>query len=390
MPDLNNGNRAYRNTHPWISFKFNFNKLDFRVWMLLGEAKSKCEHISGAPLLPETIRDFHRIFLAKGALATTAIEGNTLSEDEVNKRIAGKLDLPPSKEYLGQEIDNIVVAFNLVNNEITKSPDSSQLTLESICKYNRIILEKLNLDEGIVPGEMRNYNVRVASYLAAPAEDCNFLMEKYVNWINEDFKLDDKDKIVYGILKAVVAHLYFVWIHPFGDGNGRTARLIEFQILRSVGIPSAAAHLLSNHFNATRTHYYQMLDRSSKAEDGVYEFIHYALEGLVDHLREQIEMVQGQQVKVHWINHIFNTFRGQHSKKEERQRDLMLELVTRVEFQYKEIKQLTPKIAVMYANLTDMTLRRDLEDLVKMGLLVYKGTNYEHNVGILSLGLTQD
>lgn len=68
----------------------------------------------------------------------------------------------------------------------------------------------------------------------------------------------------------------------------------------------------------------------------------------------------------------------------------MLELVTRVEFQYKEIKQLTPKTAVMYANLTDMTLKRDLDDLVKIGLLVYKGAKYEHNVGILSLGLTQD
>ncbi|MHB8112567.1 MAG: Fic family protein, partial [Bellilinea sp.] len=369
---------------------FNFNQLDFRVWMLLGEAKSKCEHISGAPLLPETIADFHRIFLAKGALATTAIEGNTLSEDEVNKRISGKLELPPSKEYLGQEIDNIVTAFNLVNKKITKSLDTSRLTLDSIYEYNRIILDKLTFDEGVVPGELRTYNVRVATYRAAPAEDCRFLIEKYVNWLNEDFNFEEKDKIVYGILKAIVAHLYFVWIHPFGDGNGRTARLIEFQILRSVGIPSAAAHLLSNHFNATRTRYYQMLDKTSKVDGSVYEFIHYALAGLVDQLKEQIDSIQGQQVKVHWINHIFNTFRGQHSKKDERQRDLMLELSIEVEFQYKEIKQLTPKIALMYANLTDLTLRRDLDELVKIGLLVNKGSTYVHNVGILSLGLAQD
>jgi hypothetical protein len=48
----------------------------------------------------------HKLFLAKGALATTAIEGNTLSEQEVLGHIERRLKLPPSKEYLGQEIDH--------------------------------------------------------------------------------------------------------------------------------------------------------------------------------------------------------------------------------------------------------------------------------------------
>ena len=53
------------------------------------------------------------------------------------------------------------------------------------------------------------------------------------------------------ILRAITAHLYLIWIHPFGDGNGRLARLVEFTILLKSGIPSIAAHLLSNHYNAT-------------------------------------------------------------------------------------------------------------------------------------------
>src|SRR3990172_2923667 len=89
-----------------------------------------------------------------------------------------------------------------------------------------------------------------------------------------------------------------------------------------------------------------------------------------------------------WINHIFNTFKGEHSKKDERQRDLMIELTSRVQFEYKEIKQMTPKIAVMYANLTEITLKRDIDDLLKLGLLIQKDSTYLHNVGILSLGLT--
>jgi hypothetical protein len=70
---------------------------------------------------------------------------------------------------------------------------------------------------------------------------------------------------VYAILKAMVAHLYLAWTHPFGDGNGRTARLIEFHILLSAGVPSPAAHLFSNHYNQTRAEYYRQLDRASKS-----------------------------------------------------------------------------------------------------------------------------
>ncbi len=62
------------------------------------------------------------------------------------------------------------------------------------------------------------------------------------------------------VAKAVLAHLYIAWIHPFADGNGRTARLVEFQILAQSGlIPLPAANLLRDHYNKTRDRYYAEL-----------------------------------------------------------------------------------------------------------------------------------
>jgi hypothetical protein len=66
--------------------------------MLLGEARSKCEHIAGVPLSPEIARSLLNISLARGVHATTAIEGNTLSAEDVEKHIAGKLKVPESKQ----------------------------------------------------------------------------------------------------------------------------------------------------------------------------------------------------------------------------------------------------------------------------------------------------
>ena len=61
-----------------------------------------CERIAAAPLDPKVADAIHDIYLAKGALATTAIEGNALSEEEARARIERELELPPSQEYLGE------------------------------------------------------------------------------------------------------------------------------------------------------------------------------------------------------------------------------------------------------------------------------------------------
>src|SRR5437868_6599804 len=102
--------RDYERTHPWIRFDLDKERhaASARFWMLLGEARSKCDHIRFVPLDQKTARDLNQVYFAKGVNATTAIEGNTLSEEQVKERMNGQLELPRSKEYLGTEIDNML------------------------------------------------------------------------------------------------------------------------------------------------------------------------------------------------------------------------------------------------------------------------------------------
>ena len=304
---VNDEERAYQKSHPWLTFQFDTRVLDYQTSILLGEAKSKCLHIIGAPLLPDVQENLSHVFLVKGALATTAIEGNTLSEDEVDRRIKGNLELPPSKEYLGKEIDNVVKAYNIIGKRVLEK-DFIRLDVQNIKEFNELVMNGLPLDEEVVPGKIRSYSVGVGGYRGAPAEDCEYLLGKYVQWLNDEFIAPEGQELVFGILKAILSHLYFVWIHPFGDGNGRTARLIEFQILLSVGVPATSAHLMSNHYNITRSEYYRQLDLSSKSGGEIRHFIRYALQGFIDGLKEQIDLIQYQQTFVHWINHVHNTF----------------------------------------------------------------------------------
>mgnify|MGYP003579322344 CR=1 FL=1 len=80
----------YEATHPWLKFSLRIPPDDFRLWLMLGEISSKVQHLSGVPLRPDVAAELHRIYLAKGALATTAIEGNTLTEEQVRQLIDGE------------------------------------------------------------------------------------------------------------------------------------------------------------------------------------------------------------------------------------------------------------------------------------------------------------
>ena len=75
--------RTHEETHPWINFTLDARSLNHTTWLLLGEAVSKMEHVAGVPLGPDAADRLHSVYLAKGVLATTAIEGNTLTEEEV-------------------------------------------------------------------------------------------------------------------------------------------------------------------------------------------------------------------------------------------------------------------------------------------------------------------
>ncbi len=373
--------RQYEESHPWLRFELDLRGVDYRLWMLLGEARSKCEHIASVPLRPDVAQELHSLYMAKGAFATTAIEGNTLTEEQVREHLAGKLKLPPSKEYLAREIDNIIEVFNLVTARCAAG--NGRLSPEIIGDYNARVLQNLELDEGVVPGEVRGHSVVVMRYRGAPAQDCPYLLERLCEWLDNLQKQGEgEDRVMFAILSAILAHLYLAWIHPFGDGNGRTARLLEFQILMSSGIPQPATHLLSNHYNATRAEYYRQLDYASKSGGDVSKFIEYALKGFVEGLRDQLEVIRQQQWDIAWRDFIFRTFKDKHlsSAADDRRRELALALSASNEpVMLGKIWMLSPRMAQAYTTKHERTIQRDLDALIALELVIRTPQGYAAN-----------
>lgn len=368
--------RNYEASHPWLKFILDFQKFDHNAWMLLGEIQSKCDHLAGVPLTPGVAKELHRLYLLKGALATTAIEGNTLTEEEARGHLDGTLKLPPSREYLGQEIDNVVEGCNAIAEQVLVG-SAGELSVEETLGFNERILRGLTLEEGVVPGVLREHRVVVGRYGCAPPEDCPYLMDRLFEWLNGmDFSAMGAGRdVAFGVIKAIVCHVYLVWIHPFGDGNGRTARLLEYKILLSLGIPQPACHLLSNHYNQTRTRYYQELDKTSKNGGDLTPFIRYALQGLLDGLKEQLAVVRAHQWDTAWVNYVHTQFKGKNTPASTRRRHVVLELSGQQDWSasIEDIPVLSRQLAREYSGMTDKCVARDINELVTMGLVRKSG-----------------
>lgn len=367
----------YQESHKWLTFSGDaLQAARPELWMTLGECQSKCEHLSKYPLRPDVAENIHRMYMAKGVLATTAIEGNTLSEAEVRKLLDGELELPPSREYLAQEVQNIVDECNSI---LAKASSGKEvpLTTDRIKEINKTVLAGLKLEEHVQPGVIRTYEIGVGVYKAAPPDECELLLDKMCQWLGDPKyfgKDSDPRSMVYGIIKAILAHLYLAWIHPFGDGNGRTARLIEFQILIAAKVPSPAAHLLSNHYYKTRSDYYKQLHLASASGGDVLPFVSYAVQGFLDGLREQIEEVKKQVIDVVWDKYVAEGFRDKTSPASLRRRALIEDLSSLIRptaVSFEQIPVISPRLSKLYSKRTQRTLIRDLHELYEMKLIQF-------------------
>lgn len=365
----------YRETHPWITFEYRLDQ--DRLWCLLGAAASKCQHLAGTPLQPTLAAELSQVYLVKGAVATTAIEGNSLSEGEVQELLASKRRLPPSQEYLQREVENVIEGLRRIDDD-ARAGEPFVITPDWIKEQNRVVLRDLEHEEHVEPGEYTRVQLVAGSYRAAPPEDVELLVDRLCAWLNQLLRpLGKPDTppdmcFFHAFLAATLGHLYIAWIHPFGDGNGRTARLLECAVLAHSGVvPWVSSNLLSDHYNRTRSRYYQRLDMASRKRD-VLGFLTYSAQGYVDMLREQIGHVQAQQRKAAWINFVHKVMQEvPDGAAQKRQRTVVLCMPLDRGIRTSEIRRRTPELAEMYAGKTGKTLTRDVNRLRELGLIRY-------------------
>lgn len=179
--------------------------------------------------------------------SSLAIEGNTLSEDEVRDIIDGKNVVAPIKQI--QEVKNAIKTYELY-------PTLDPFKEKDLLKVHGVMMQAL-VD---YPGRYRSGGVGVYGekgivHLAPPAERVPLLMSDLFHWLKHS-----KDHL---LIRSCVFHYEFEFIHPFMDGNGRTGRLWQSLILGR--LHPLFEHLpVENMVYANQQAYYDAIGESSR------------------------------------------------------------------------------------------------------------------------------
>jgi len=363
--------------YPHLEFKKKWN-LSIKGWICMGQCMSLVKSINNTPIIPKYYEELMSIALKKGAQSTTAIEGNTLSDEEISNLINGK-KLPESLEYQGKEVQNILDAFNLLLQETIYEDKAQLINTNILLRFHKLVGKGLGEHFAAIPGQFRNNDVVVGTYRAPDYRDVPLLIEEYCRFLKEEFKYEERHQTFSDIfIEAIVAHVYLEWIHPFGDGNGRTGRLLEFYILSRGCNPDITLHILSNHYNATRPEYYRQIDKAYQQKD-LSDFIEYALIGFKDGLEKTLDKIQTSQLTMTWQKYVYDKFdKVEIGQKDvfKRRRKFALEIPIDSKFSIQEIASLNIELARLYSNLSERTLLRDIEELIKLEILKKDGDKY--------------
>lgn len=309
--------------------------------------------------------------LTEEVLKSSEIEGEMLDKDQVRSSIARRL---------GMDIGATAQADRHVEGVVEMMLDATQKYNTSLSRQRLHAWHASLFPTGhsgirrITVGAWRNSDgdpMQVVSgpvgrerihYEAPSAGRLNHEMREFLAWFNGKKPIDE-------VLKAAIAHLWFVTIHPFDDGNGRIARAIaDMALARSENSPQRF-YSMSAQMRMERKAYYDALEATQKGSLDVTAWLEWFL-GCLSRAFDGAETILGGVLtKAHfWETHDGEQFN-------ERQRKVLNRL-----FDGFEGKLTSSKWAAL-AKCSQDTASRDIDDLLKRGILVKdaaggRSTNY--------------
>ena len=310
----------------------------------------------GFPLRTEAVLQT----LTEDVIKSSEIEGEVLDKDQVRSSIARRL---------GMDVAGLVPADRDVEGVVEMMLDATQRYTEKLTDerlfgwhgalfptgrsgLSRIVTAVWRDDaQGpmqVVSGPIGRSKIH---YEAPPAKMLNREMKAFLKWFETEHSIDP-------VLKAGVAHLWFVTIHPFEDGNGRIARAIaDMALARSEDSPQRF-YSMSAQIRAERNAYYGMLEAAQKGDLDITAWLTWFLECLGRAFNGADEIFDSVMRKARfWERHETTVLN-------ERQRRVLNRILSPFE------GKLTSSKYAKLAKTSQDTAARDIADLVEKGVLL--------------------
>lgn len=310
--------------------------------------------------------------LTLDVLKSSEIEGEILNPDEVRSSIARRL---------GMDIGGLVASDRNVEGVVEMMLDATQQYKNELSRERLFSWHALLFPTGrsgmhkIVTGAWRNNSkddpMQVISgamgkekvhYQASDADRVDDEMKAFCDWFNSADNIDP-------VLKAAIAHLWFVTVHPFDDGNGRIARAITDLQLARADHNHQRFYSMSAQIRKERNAYYNILERTQQNTLNITNWLVWFMECLQRALTATADILEGVMIKANfWEQHKETIFNN-------RQVMMLNKLLDGID------GKLTSSKWAKMAKCSSDTAIRDINDLVEKEVLVKeaaggRSTNY--------------
>jgi len=277
-----------------MMFKPNFRYTNKIVNNLLKISTAR-EVIINSPLIPKWEVTLRREAIIRNTHSSTAIEGNRLSLAQVSDLAQGREVMASSKDK--QEVLNYLDVLE----NLGKLTDGKRITENNILSIHSM-LTKETLENNSDGGRYRNRYVVVGNRLTGKIifkpptnEDVPQLMKALVEWLNSEAA-----KELDSVIEAGIVHYEFVRIHPFVDGNGRTARVLATLILYLRGFDSKQFFCLDDYYDSNRQAYYRALQSVDQETIDLTEWLEYFVMGVnisIDTVKEKVIRLSSERLR---------------------------------------------------------------------------------------------
>jgi Uncharacterized conserved protein len=283
---------------------------------------------------------------------TTHIEGTHLTLDQSEQLLTGHEVTNADPEDV-RELLNYKKAFELVADYLGSGEAIREGLIREIHK---------RLVEGVrgnsaLPGEYRkiqnyvvNSNTKEIIYTPPPAYQVPLMMSELVDWLKQEQEINP-------VLMAGIAQFQLVHIHPFLDGNGRSARLLSTLYLYKTGYDFKRLFTISEYYDRDRSNYYKAIQSVRDKNMDMTTWLEYFVHGLATQLQEVQN--RGQQI----MRLDILTIQHDLSKRE---KEAIEQALDQNGLSIKELQLLFP-------DTSKRTLQRELKHLLDLGLLKVEG-----------------
>jgi len=343
-----------------------------RNWMIydkasivdqLVNAKAALIALKTIPYQKSWARELQIVQLKREIAGTSRIEGADFTDRELDDALKENIEQLYTRSQ--RQVASTVKAYRW----IAELEDDRPVNGELICNIHKIIITDAD-DDHCPPGVLRVQDENVT--FGTPkhrgcegGEQCYNAFRLLCQAINQDFRGHDQ------LIQSLAIHYHFAAMHPFLDGNGRTARALEALMLQKIGLKDSLFIAMSNYYYEEKNEYLKTLANVRASDHNLTAFILFGLKGIEKQCKRLSDEIKKNISKVLFRNMMFNLFTRLQTKKTRIIAERQIEILKILLDESYELHKLYTKVGLIYKNLRNpwKAYIRDLIHLIDLNTI---------------------